>query len=81
MKKPLTLLAGMMMAQALINPYSNLYSKQTVTTPKGSIRSTYNLPLWTVGKHKIYAKNPKDALKYAKKRGIWDGKSYPMRVI
>ena len=30
-----------------------------------------SLPRWDVGGHIIYAKNEKDALKYAKKRGLF----------
>lgn len=30
-----------------------------------------SLPAWDVGGHIIYAKNEKDALKYAKKRGLF----------
>ena len=30
-----------------------------------------SLPRWDVGGHVIYAKNEKDALKYAKKRGLF----------
>lgn len=30
-----------------------------------------SLPRWKVGETIIYAKNEKDAIKYAKKRGVW----------
>jgi hypothetical protein len=58
-----------------------LYRKQTITTPSVPQISHYNLPKWKVGKHYIYAKNAKDALKYAKKRGLWNGKSCPITVV
>lgn len=78
MKKKLTGLALMMMASAMMNP---LFKHQTITTPNSPQRNDYNLPKWKVGKHYIYAKNAKDALKYAKKRGLWDGKSYPLSIV
>ena len=31
----------------------------------------HSLPKWKVGEYIIFAKNEKDAIKYAKKRGIW----------
>lgn len=55
--------------------------KDTVTGTGHHKSFKTDLPTWIIGKHKIHAKNPKDALKYIKKRGLWDGKSYPMRII
>lgn len=78
MKKVISGLALMMMGSAMMNP---LFKYQTVTTPLFLQRSEYNLPKWKIGKHYIYAKNVKDALKYAKKRGMWDGVSQPVKVM
>lgn len=66
-----------MMSVLMSDPY---YSERTVTTPKYPTTNKHNLPLWRVGKHKVFAKNENDALKYAKKRGLWDGISKPVLI-
>lgn len=72
--KFITLLAAL----SAMNGFKNPMSSKIESSPK---RSTYNLPQFKVGKHLFYAKNEKDALKYAKKRGMWDGVSQPVRVM
>lgn len=63
-------------ALMMTDPYRNYGSYSRVNnTP--SFKA--DLPLWQVGKSKIYAKNQKDAIKYAKKRGLWDG-SEPIKI-
>lgn len=39
-----------------------------------------SLPKWDVGGHTIYAKNEKDALKYAKKRGLFEDGMQAVRI-
>lgn len=74
----------MTMACALANPHlepTNFYnSNRLLGTDNKSTKSHYDLPTWKVGKHLIHAKNSKNALKYIKKRGLWDGESLPILI-
>ena len=43
-------------------------------SPKGTgkpIREKNTLPVWKVGKGTVHARNEREAVKYAKKRGYW----------
>lgn len=78
MKNYLNYLTLLFMGGVMMNPFN---SKETIITPKSPVKQTYSLPMWVVGKYKIFAKNEKDALKYAKKRGLWDGVSQPKMAM
>ena len=81
MKSRLPHIGFMYLALAMNYVYNDPFgSKKTITIPKSSVHQEYSLPLWKVGKHKIYAKNSKDALKYTKKRGLLDGVSMPIAI-
>ena len=77
-QKNVRLAAFYLAAWAAMNGFKNTMFNKIESSPK---RSIYNLPQFKVGKHLFYAKNEKDALKYAKKRGMWDGVSQPIRVM
>lgn len=47
------------------SPFQHLPVDNTPPYPK-----PYSLPKWDVGGNTIFAKNEKDAIKYAKKRGL-----------
>jgi len=68
---------ALLAALSAMNGFKNPMFSKIESSPK---RSAYNLPQFKVGKHLFYAKNEKDALKYAKKRGMWDGFSMPVLV-
>ena len=43
-------------------------------SPKGTgkpLREKNTLPVWKVGRGRVHARNEREAVKYAKKRGLW----------
>lgn len=51
--------------------------KDKTYRPKHSTSGRYNLPLWDFEGQPVYARNEKEAIKRAKKRGYWrEGMSY-----
>ena len=74
MKKYLALAALAAMA-AESNEHFNY--RHVDNTP--SYKPGKGLPAWGVGKYIIHARNEKDAIKYAKKRGLYNGET-PIKI-
>lgn len=60
-------LLTIMMAAGMGSPFMYSGERRRPAEPKPE----KGLPRWNVGGHVIYAKNEKDALKYARKRGLY----------
>ena len=45
--------------------------KDTTYRPEAETSGRYNLPKWNVGDSVIFARDEKEAVKRAKKRGLW----------
>lgn len=69
MRNSLYLLAGMMAMAAQGDRIFDTPKRQSRYIPT---RSNKDLPAWKVGGHVIHAKDEKTAIKYAKKRGLWN---------
>ena len=75
MKKQFTLLAAMAAMLAVDNRHG--LPKDTTYRPKSETGGRYNLPKWDFEGNIIFARNEKEAVKRAKKRGHWrDGMTY-----
>lgn len=75
MKKYLALAAMMAMAAEPNNVHFNYHHVNN--TPL--YRPGKGLPAWKVGKYIIHARNEKDVIKYAKKRGLYNGET-PIKI-
>lgn len=75
MKGYLALAALMAMAAESNNGHFNY--RHVDNTP--SYRPGKGLPAWHVGEYIIHARNEKDAIKYAKKRGLYNGET-PIKI-
>lgn len=77
MKKYLALAALMAMAVESNNGHFNY--RHVDNTP--SYRPGKGLPAWKVGENIIHARNEKDAIKYAKKRGLYKDGDTAIKII
>ena len=74
MKKYLALaVLGAMAAES----NEHFYYHHVDNTPQ--YRPGKGLPAWKVGENIIHARNEKDAIKYAKKRGLYNGET-PIKI-
>lgn len=76
MKKQLALLAASLGAMIYRDAHP-ISPKDTTYRPKSETGGRYNLPKWDFEGTIIFARNEKEAVKRAKKRGHWrDGMTY-----
>lgn len=75
MKKQLAMLA--ILGAMIYRDARPTLPKDTTYRPKSETGGRYNLPKWDFEGNIIFARNEKEAVKRAKKRGHWrDGMSY-----